>query len=203
MVSRWGADLTPPNTDTSIIKSKNKSELLVISVKLSSGDCGNGTPLTLPPYFPLRLNFLPSAKLVRQLSMKGASEVARQLASASARLLVETSYRPARRQAAVIVANLSTTPELRAALLSFDSYPRRLPSPSRETTSIQNCSIGLVDALVSLAFDDGRIQRVAGVEGSEPPNKEEEIGTRRECMRALVGLTKCSELRNLVSLGRG
>ena len=110
-----------------------------------------------------------------QLSDPKAEKAAKDLCHASARLLVETKYRPARRQAAVIVANLSSTEALGKFVL--DSDPP-LKSGKR----------GIVDSLVTLAILRSKEE------------KEEEIGTRRECMRALTGLANFSSTRGMVRL---
>ncbi|CAN0244044.1 unnamed protein product [Ascophyllum nodosum] len=106
-----------------------------------------------------------------QLSDPRAKKAADALCCASARLLAETEHRPARRQAAVTVANLASTPALCRSLL--DSDPP-LTSPKR----------GIVDSLVTLAMLRSK-------------EKEEEIGTRRECMRALIGLAESRSTRNM------
>lgn len=89
---------------------------------------------------------------------------------------METSHPPARRQAAVLVANLSKTPELRAALLASDPPPESDEPPPRR----------LLKALVDMAMGvpDRAKPAMRGVDAFVP--KEEEIGTRRECMRALA-----------------
>lgn len=114
------------------------------------------------------------------------SKAANELCTASARLLVETQHRPARRQAAVVVANLATTPELRAALLASDN----VATPGH--TGMQR---RLVESLVVLSMGVD-----VGGAGTAPTadKKEEEIGMRRECMRALVGLVQCQAVRNSV-----
>ncbi len=127
---------------------------------------------------------LSTADLLEQLSRDGASRAAKDLAAASARLVVETEHRPARRQATVVVANLSTTPQLREALLASD------PAASRHTSTKQR---GLVESLVYL----GLAGNVSGA--ARPGEKEEEIGTRRECLRALLGLAECRAARDKVS----
>ena len=108
-----------------------------------------------------------------QLSEPSAKKAANALCRASARLLVETEHRPARRQAAVTVANLASIPKLCRYLLKSDPP---LTSPKR----------GIVDSLVTLAMLRSKEE------------KEEEIGTRRECMRALIGLAKLRSTRNMV-----
>ncbi len=125
----------------------------------------------------------PTADLLDQLSRDGASRAVKDLAAASARLLVETEHRPARRQAAVVVANLSTTPQLREALLASDQATSPDPSTKR---------CGLVESLVHLGVEGGSSGPV------QPGKKEEEIGMRRECLRALVGLAKCQAVRDTV-----
>lgn len=55
---------------------------------------------------------------------------------------------------------------------------------------------GLVDCLVALAMG---IDGGADGEVSAGNKKEEEIGMRRECMRALVGLAECQAARDTVS----
>lgn len=127
-----------------------------------------------------------TAELLEQLSRDGASKAANELCTASARLLVETQHRPARRQAAVVVANLATTPKLRAALLESDNAA----TPGHAGTQRR-----LVDSLVELSM--GVDAGGAGI-ASTANKKEEEIGMRRECMRALVGLAKCQAVRNTV-----
>ncbi|CAN0340703.1 unnamed protein product [Ascophyllum nodosum] len=107
-----------------------------------------------------------------QLSDPRAKKAADALCCASARLLAETEHRPARRQAAVTVANLASTPALCRSLL--DSDPP-LTSPKR----------GIVDSLVTLAMLRSK------------EKEEEEIGTRRECMRALIGLAESRSTRNM------
>ncbi|CAN0468357.1 unnamed protein product, partial [Ascophyllum nodosum] len=72
----------------------------------------------------------------------------------------------------VIVANLASTPALCRSLL--DSDPP-LTSPKR----------GIVDYLVTLAMLRTK------------EKEEEEIGTRRECMRALIGLAESRSTRNM------
>ena len=89
---------------------------------------------------------------------------------------METKYRPARRQAAVTVANLASAPVLCRSLLKSDPP---LTSSKR----------GIVDALVALAI-------LRSVE-----DEEEEIGTRRECMRALISLAESRSTRNMVRKG--
>jgi len=81
------------------------------------------------------------------------------------------------------VANLSTTPQLREALLASDPAV----SPASSTNDR-----GLVESLVHLGVKGGSSETV------QPGKKEEEIGTRRECMRALVGLAKCQAVRDTV-----
>ncbi|CAM9823329.1 unnamed protein product [Pylaiella littoralis] len=143
-------------------------------------------------------------QLLGQLSLDGASKAASDLTSASARLLVETRHRPARRQAAVVVANLSTTPKLRAALLASDP-PARGGGGGGVSTTMGRASSPvaqqgrLVDSLVALAMgiDGGR---GGGGEASAGSKKEEEIGMRRECMRALVGLAECQTVRDTASM---
>lgn len=106
------------------------------------------------------------------------------LCGASVRVVVESRHRPARRQASVIVANLATTDKLRGALLAA-------------TVAVEGP--GLVDSLVGSAMGDDRYSRegfgAVGVDGTE-----EEIGTRRECMRALVGLVECRVVRDMVRI---
>ena len=97
------------------------------------------------------------------------------LCRASAHLLVETEQIPARRQAAVAVANLASTPALYRSL--FESDPP-LTSTKR----------GIVDSLVTLAV----------LRSNE--EKEEEIGARRECIRALSGLAELRSTRNMVRI---
>ena len=104
--------------------------------------------------------------------MKKAADA---LCHASARLFVETEYRPARRQAAVAVANLASTPALCRSLLESDPP---LTSAKR----------GIVDSLVTLAMLRSK------------EKKEEEIGTRRECMRALIGLAESRSTRSMVRI---
>ena len=110
-----------------------------------------------------------------QLSDPRVKKATDALCRASARLLVETEHRPARRQAAVAVANLAGTPALCRSLL--DSDPP-LTSTKR----------GIVDSLVTLAI-------LRSKEG-----KEVEIGTRRECMCALIGLAESKYTRNMVRI---
>ena len=104
--------------------------------------------------------------------MKKAADA---LCRASARLLVETEYRPARRQAAIAVANLASTPALCRSLLESDP----------PWTSTKR---GIVDSLVTLAMLRSKEE------------KEEEIGTRREYMRALIGLAELRSTRNMVGI---
>ena len=109
-----------------------------------------------------------------QLSDPRAKKAADALCCASARLLAETEHRPAKRQASLTVANLASAPALCRSLL--DSDPP-LTSPKR----------GVVDSLVTLAMLRSK-------------EKEEEIGTRRECMRALIGLAESRSTRNMVRM---
>ena len=115
------------------------------------------------------------AEFREQLSDPRAKEAADALCRASARLLVETGYRPARRQAAVIVANLASTPTLCRFIIESDP----------PLTSLKR---GIVDSLVTLAMLRSK------------ETKEEEIGTRRECMRALIGLAESRSTRNMVRM---
>jgi len=112
-------------------------------------------------------------EFLSQLAYPKAEKAAKGLCSAAARLLAETDYRPARRQAAVAVANLSTIPVLCSFLLASDP-------------PVDIYKRGIVDALVTLSMLNSR-------EG-----KEEEIGTRRECMRALIGMAKIEGTKNTV-----
>lgn len=129
---------------------------------------------------------------MEQLSRGGAANAANRLAHASARLLVETCHRPARRHASVVVANLTKTPQLRKALL--DSDPPAGGGGFRggvaSTDDPHAQQRRLVDSLVvlSLGSDDGSASR----------KSEEEIGMRRECMRALVGLAQDPVVRDMV-----
>ncbi|CAN0434348.1 unnamed protein product [Ascophyllum nodosum] len=111
----------------------------------------------------------------KQLSNPRAKKASDGLCCAAARLLAETEHRPARRQAAVIVANLSNIPALCRSLLESDPP---LTSPKR----------GIVDSLVTLAMLRSK------------EDKEEEIGTRRECMRALIGLAESRSTRNMPAM---
>lgn len=115
-------------------------------------------------------------ELLEQLCHPHAAQATAALAGSAARLLVETQHRPARRQAAVIVANLCTMSQIRDALLASD------PPPDRH-------NVGIVDALAGLALGDD----------VRPGTKEEEIGMRRECMRALAGLANDPTARSFVS----
>ncbi|CAN0269820.1 unnamed protein product [Ascophyllum nodosum] len=110
-----------------------------------------------------------------QLSDPKTKKAANALCRASARLLSETEYRPARRQAAVAVANLASTPALCRSLLKSDPS---WTSPKQ----------GIVDALVTLAILRSKQE------------EEEEIGTRRECMRALIGLAESKSARNMLAM---
>lgn len=136
---------------------------------------------SLLPIYPTSFS---TAELLEQLSRDGADRAANELCTAAARLLVETQHRPARRQAAVVVANLATTPKLRAALLASDPTPAHTGMEGRLVESLVVLSMGIVP----------------GGTGIAPPAnaKEEEIGTRRECMRALVGLAESQAVRNTV-----
>ena len=122
-----------------------------------------------PPFPPREADFR------KQLSNPRAKKATDALCCTAARLLAETEYRPARRQAAVIVANLSGIPALCRSLLESDPP---LTSPKR----------GIVDSLVTLAMLRSK------------EDKEEEIGTRRECMRALIGLAESRSTRNMVRI---
>lgn len=102
---------------------------------------------------------------------------------------METRYRPARRQAAVIIANLSTTPFLRAALLDSDPCPGYVAGGVRGVSSAR----GLIQGLVSLAIG-------VDVFSGDSLETEEEIGTRRECMRALVGFAQEGSCQRNVSV---
>ncbi|CAM9899988.1 unnamed protein product [Ectocarpus sp. 8 AP-2014] len=133
-------------------------------------------------------------KLVDQLSSGAAANAANALTRAAARLLVETRHRPARRQAAVAVANLTKTPQLRAALLASDppagggGYRGRAASAD----DLHAQQRRLVESLVVLSMgrDDGSAAR----------KSEEEIGMRRECMRALVGLAESHVVRDMPAM---
>lgn len=126
--------------------------------------------------------YAATGEFLQQLSRPGAIKASTALCGTSARVLIETRHRPARRQAAVIVANLVAAAELRAALLAICGDEE---------------GHNLVDSLVSLAMGDDRCSREGcGAVGDH--GKEEEIGTRRECMRALVGLAECRAVRDLV-----
>ncbi|CAN0037347.1 unnamed protein product [Ascophyllum nodosum] len=105
----------------------------------------------------------------KQLSNPRAKKASDALCYAAARLLAETEHRPARRQAVVIVANLSSIPALCRSLLESDPP---LTSPKR----------GIVEMLRS------------------KEDKEEEIGTRRECMRAIIGLAESQSTRNMPAM---
>ena len=115
------------------------------------------------------------AEFREQLSDPKAKEAVNALCRASARLLAETGYRPARRQAAVIVANLASTPTLCRFIIESDP----------PLTSLKR---GIVDSLVTLAMLRSK------------EDKDEEIGTRRECMRALSGLAESRSTRNMVRM---
>ena len=115
------------------------------------------------------------AESLDQLCDPRVKKAADALCRALARLLVETEHRPARRQAAVAVANLASTPALCRSLLESDPP---LTSTKR----------GIVDSLVTLAILRSKEE------------KEEEIGTRRECMRALIGLAESRSTRNMVRI---
>lgn len=159
----------------------------------------------------------------QQLSMDGASSAASALASASARLLVETPHRAARRQASVVVANLSCSPVLRAALLASDNSPSSKGATAAAASSGGGKGVGggaahsqaqaggtlgrgLLDSLVLFAVGGitttTTTQRVRGRRGEEKAGadedaeQEEEIGMRRECMRALLGMTESEEARD-------
>lgn len=158
--------------------------------------------------------------------MEGASSAAETLACASARLLVETPHRAARRQASVVVANLAYNPVLRAALLASDqcspsakgsgSYSgggssASVPGgkgPGAKQDQAETYGRGLLDSLVFFAVGTtttlggggggGRIGEEKA--GAEEADQEEEIGMRRECMRALLGMSESKEARDTVSL---
>ena len=119
--------------------------------------------------------FLCEAEFRDQLSDPRAKKAADALCRASARLLAETEHRPARRQAAGSVANLASTPALYRSLLNSDPP---LTSPKR----------GVVDSLVTLAVLRSK------------EKEEEEVGTRRECMRVLIGLAESRSTRNMVRI---
>lgn len=129
----------------------------------------------------LLLSHTRKDEFLKQLADPKAEKAAKELCSAAARLLAETDYRPARRQAAVAVANLSTLPMLCLLLLASDP-----PLPKRSEPLSATYKRGLVDALVTLSM-------LRSNEG-----KEEEIGTRRECMRALVEMAKIERTKYLV-----
>lgn len=141
---------------------------------------------------PLSAVSLHTGNLLEQLSRGAAANAANALARAAARLLVETRHRPARRQAAVAVANLTKTPQLRAALLASDppagggGFRGRVSSAD----DLHAQQRRLVESLVVLSMgrDDGSAAR----------KNEEEIGMRRECMRALVGLAESHVVRDMV-----
>ena len=126
--------------------------------------------------------FLCEAEFRDQLSDPRAKKAADALCRTSARLLAETEHRPARRQAAGSVANLASTPALCRSLL--DSDPP-LTSPKQ----------GIVDSLL--------IVTLAILRSKE--EKEEEIGTRRECMRVLIGLaeSRCTKSMARIKACRG
>jgi len=107
-----------------------------------------------------------TANLLEQLCRDRAYGAAKDLAAASARLLIETQHRPARRQAAVVVANLSTKPKLRTALLASDQAAFRDPYTQQR---------GLVFSLVCFSMGVSVDSLVA----VPPGKKEEEIGMRR------------------------
>lgn len=143
--------------------------------------------------------FQCAAGLLEQLSRDGASKAANDLCSSAARLLVETEHQPARRQAAVVVANLAcSTPKLRAALLASDllavAAPARLGSQQQQ----QQQQRRLVESLVVLSMGIDVLGGGAGVAPAAAKKKEAEIGMRRECMRALVGLAECQAVRYTV-----
>lgn len=107
---------------------------------------------------------------------------------------METRHRPARRQAAVVVANLTKTPQLRAALLASDppAGGGGVRGGVASTDDLHAQQRRLVESLVVLSMgrDDG---------GAAVARKnEEEIGMRRECMRALVGLAESPAVRDMV-----
>ena len=138
--------------------------------------CPNPPPPPSPRCYMLCRNILPcEAEFRDQLSDSKAKKAADALRRASARLLVESVYRPARRQAAVAVANLASAPALCRSLLKSD--------PSSTSTKQ-----GIVGALVTLA-----------ILGSKQEEREE-IGTRRECIRALIGLAESRSARSMVRL---
>ncbi|CAM9823455.1 unnamed protein product [Ectocarpus sp. 4 AP-2014] len=133
-------------------------------------------------------------KLLEQLSRGSAANAANALARAAARLLVETRHRPARRQAAVAVANLTKTPQLRAALLASDppAGGGGFRSGVSSADDLHAQQRRLVESLVVLSMgrDDGNAAR----------KSEEEIGMRRECMRALVGLAESHVARDMPAM---
>ena len=131
--------------------------------------------ISLRPYVLCYILLPCEVELRNQLCDPRAKKAADALCRASARLLVETEHRPARRQAAVTVANLASTPALCRSLLESDPP---LTSTKR----------GIVDSLVALAMLRSKEE------------KEEEIGTRRECIRALIGLAGSRSTRNMVRI---
>lgn len=86
------------------------------------------------------------------------------------------------------MANLSTIPVLCSFLLASDPKPKREIVPIQERGIVPIQERGIVDTLVTLSM-------LASREG-----KEEEIGTRRECMRALIEMAKIESTKNTVRL---
>lgn len=122
--------------------------------------------------------------------MPKSASLASTLCSAAACLLTSTWHRPARRQGAVLVANLSATQPLRAALLAGSSSCRY----SIETSQGSGTHVGLIQFLVAKVM--GKVE-----DRCHDKSSEEEIGTRRECMRALVNFSTSALIRNDVSTG--
>ncbi|CAN0425052.1 unnamed protein product [Laminaria digitata] len=169
-------------------------------VMLLSGMIREGFPTVQADAASVVAGLTATDSFRQQLSMDGASSAASAFASASARLLVETPHRAARRQASVVVANLAFDPVLRAALLASDSSKGTTTTfssfgggvgevgPSHSQSQAGAFSRGLLDSLVLFA--------VGGVTTTTSKEQEEEIGMRRECMRALLGMSECEQARD-------
>ena len=128
-------------------------------------------PHTLPSDFACLCCILYAVEFRYQLSDPRAKKTSDAPCHVSALILVETEYRPARRQAAVAVTNLGSTPDG-----TMSVSPRIRPTVDLSQT-------GIVGSLVTLAMLRSK------------EKKEEEIGTKRECMRAPIGLAESTSTR--------
>eukprot|EP00903_Cladosiphon_okamuranus_P010210 g9669.t1 len=181
-----GLGVSPPPVPASMAKTQEPSELdeemLEDVILLATMLRGNFVDVQADAATALA-GLTADPELLKQLSRDSASKAAIELCTASARLLVETQHRAARRQAAVVVANLATSATLRLLLLASDNAV---------TPGHPGMQRRLVESLVVLSIGTS-----IGGSGTSPTanKKEEEIGMRRECMRALVGLAHCHTVR--------